>query len=264
MTERKLTFLGTGEAFDPNRRNTSYLIETPETSIMVDCGYTAPMGLLKVLQSRQEGEAALHTAPEHLLITHLHGDHIGGINSLLVPMWENGRTRLLHVYSPPDREKVLDELMKLEYINLAQTLKQTIPLRHHTWGKEQQIGDMVVRTAHTQHSVTNYALRFDYDDGESFAISGDGGLTEESKKLFESVNFLIHEGFTVRGESNNVHASMEDVVNFCADVGIQDVYIVHMNRHERKKEEEIKGLVHQAYDSQMHVSLPHDLDVIRL
>lgn len=74
-----LQFLGTGNAFSraADNYNNNALIRTEKGYIMIDCGSTAPQALHE-----------LGIKPWEILgviITHMHGDHVGGLEQLI---WE--------------------------------------------------------------------------------------------------------------------------------------------------------------------------------
>jgi len=75
----KLTFLGTGGAFSDFRVNyhTNALLHTKQGYVMIDCGPTAPQALKELGIKPWEIRS--------IILTHLHGDHIGGIEQLA---WE--------------------------------------------------------------------------------------------------------------------------------------------------------------------------------
>ncbi len=75
----KLTFLGTGGAFTDFRVNyhNNALIHTSVGPVMIDCGATAVQSCRELALEPWDVRA--------VLITHLHGDHIGGIEQL---SWE--------------------------------------------------------------------------------------------------------------------------------------------------------------------------------
>lgn len=75
----KVTFLGTGGAFTDFRVNyhNNLLVETAVGPVLIDCGGTAPQSLR---------ELGIKPWDVHsVLVTHLHGDHVGGIEQLV---WE--------------------------------------------------------------------------------------------------------------------------------------------------------------------------------
>jgi ribonuclease BN (tRNA processing enzyme) len=63
----KIVFLGVGSAFDENYPNTSVLISTDKTSLMLDCGDSAARQLWKIASGNDSIDA--------IYITHHHPDH---------------------------------------------------------------------------------------------------------------------------------------------------------------------------------------------
>jgi ribonuclease BN (tRNA processing enzyme) len=118
---------------------------------------------------------------------------------------------------------------------------------------------LTVKAAPTVHGAANFAYRFSFGCPATFAISGDGALTDETRELFSSVEFLIHEGFYVDQSSQN-HASIKDVVDYAIEARIPEVAIVHVNREERKKAGEIADLIERAKAQDVRVFLPEDHD----
>lgn len=265
----KITFLGTGEAIDPDRTNTSYLIENQGRSIMVDCGYDSAKSLMRYLQKTGQ---SLEDSPDALLLTHEHGDHMAGIPLLLLAIWEEtnrivgNKGQLEILSSNPELLNRVYDYVERDYKGFAERLKKEGPspfFKQIDIKEGQFVQRLHVRAALTSHSVPNFAYRFMDMAGMEFAISGDGALTEESRKLFRRVGVLIHEGFYVHKSAEN-HASIEDVVNYAIGADIPRVYIVHVNREERKKSEEIEILKNRAILKGVELFLPNDHDSITL
>ena len=75
MPSHKLHWIGTGNAFNFDRGNTSFTVSGDgKRVLLVDCGGTVPLRLLQLDK----------LAPvTDVLITHLHADHVGGLESLI-------------------------------------------------------------------------------------------------------------------------------------------------------------------------------------
>jgi ribonuclease BN (tRNA processing enzyme) len=86
MALLKITFLGTGGAFTDFRQNyhNNAVIYTDEGFILIDCGGTA-------VQSMKELGLPVHDV-SGVIVTHMHGDHIGGIEQLLWERYYTGAT----------------------------------------------------------------------------------------------------------------------------------------------------------------------------
>ncbi|MDO8556091.1 MAG: MBL fold metallo-hydrolase [Nanoarchaeota archaeon] len=71
-----LQWIGTGSGLNPTLGNTSFKVQNVSQQspvLLVDCGYTVPLELLKQNQLRSITD---------IVITHLHADHMGGLESL--------------------------------------------------------------------------------------------------------------------------------------------------------------------------------------
>lgn len=86
----KITMLGTGSAFAKAFNNNNAIIETEGRLLLVDCGITAP----KALHELGYGFNDLHA----VLITHIHADHIGGLEEFAFQMkFVYGRKPILYI-----------------------------------------------------------------------------------------------------------------------------------------------------------------------
>ncbi|GIU68972.1 MAG: ribonuclease Z [Candidatus Woesearchaeota archaeon] len=276
----ELIFLGTGEAFNPELSTTSYLIKSGNNSIMIDAGYKSSHQLMKLMSKDDPSEFYLKEHPSHLLVTHLHGDHIAGIARLIVPAWELGRTKELKIYCPKEGFKFeypvygnlvdtaigahsIESRLHLDYGKLADVMEEQFPRKYTFWKNEQIIGDFVVSTAKTIHSAPNYALKFEYfgnvpSKNKKFAISGDGELTEDTKKLFEDVDLLVHEAFFINNQNAKNHATAKQVVDYAIEKGIPEVKLVQINKHELKKQKELENLFNFAAKNNVKVDIPKE------
>ena len=75
----RVLILGIGDAFTRSHFNTSALIQAPQGYVLIDC----PPMIHRVLQesTQNAGWSVKLDNIENLIITHLHGDHCGGLES---------------------------------------------------------------------------------------------------------------------------------------------------------------------------------------
>jgi ribonuclease BN (tRNA processing enzyme) len=73
-----IQMLGTGHAFAKKFFNTNALLYTNDFTLLIDCGFTATLSLHQIGRSIQEIDG--------ILITHLHADHIGGLEEIAFQM----------------------------------------------------------------------------------------------------------------------------------------------------------------------------------
>jgi ribonuclease BN (tRNA processing enzyme) len=74
----KLQMLGTGSAFAKAFYNNNALLQIGGRTLMLDCGITAPMALHELGRSFDDIDA--------VLITHIHADHVGGLEEFAFQM----------------------------------------------------------------------------------------------------------------------------------------------------------------------------------
>ncbi|MDQ6420888.1 MBL fold metallo-hydrolase [Paenibacillus sp. LHD-117] len=85
-----IIMLGTGSAFAKRFNNNNALIESGESRLLVDCGITLPKALHDQNISFSELDA--------VLISHIHGDHVGGLEELAFQMmFKFGRKPVLYI-----------------------------------------------------------------------------------------------------------------------------------------------------------------------
>ena len=73
----KLTIVGSGDAFGSGGRlNTCFFLETAKASLLVDCGASALPAL--------KGQGIAPNGVDAVILSHLHGDHFGGLPFFLL------------------------------------------------------------------------------------------------------------------------------------------------------------------------------------
>ena len=94
-----VTLLGTGDAFASfGRSQAGYLIDAPAGRILMEAG----PGLMQALK----GGGISTDSFDLLLISHLHGDHFGGLPFLILDyMWETRRKKVLTIAGPAKLEE---------------------------------------------------------------------------------------------------------------------------------------------------------------
>jgi ribonuclease BN (tRNA processing enzyme) len=106
MTMR-LTVVGSGDAFGSGGRlNTCFFLETARGTLLIDCGASALIGLKKhgLDPNRVDG----------VVLSHLHGDHFGGLPFLLLDgQFLGRRDRELVIAGPPGTRARLDALLEV-------------------------------------------------------------------------------------------------------------------------------------------------------
>lgn len=131
----QIQMLGTGSAFAKKYYNTNALIIRNNFKMLIDCGHTAPRSLheLGITPDQLDG----------ILITHIHADHIGGLEELAFRLLYSYRQKI-RLYIMPDlacslwehtlkgsMENIKDHLSALsDYFDVVH-LKSGVPTEVH-------------------------------------------------------------------------------------------------------------------------------------
>ena len=192
--------LGVGDAFTALYTNASLILEGDGTRLLVD----APPALNRALRALP-GEPLTLDEIDHVLITHLHGDHVGGLEQLL--FWRRFVTRrLCTIHAIPEvlsdlwetrlkgaMARLLEPSGKVHELTL-EDYAHLVPLAP---GKN-QIGAFEVEWRKTIHHIPTSAIRVRSNTktlGYSADTSFDRGLIDwlsESDIFFHETNYGIH------------------------------------------------------------------------
>ena len=110
-----VTILGNNSALPAyGRHPTAQAVEVNGEIVLIDCGESTQVQMQKYgIKWRKLN---------HILISHLHGDHYFGLPGLLNSMSLQGRTQPLHLYAPAPLMPILDMIMKVADSELAYSL----------------------------------------------------------------------------------------------------------------------------------------------
>lgn len=107
-----VTVLGSGSAVPTSRRGlTSHFIMCNNRYILIDCGEGTQM------QMRKYGIKFQRI--QHILISHLHGDHYFGLVGLLSTMHLMGRTKSITIHCPKGLKEIVELQLNYEGARLA-------------------------------------------------------------------------------------------------------------------------------------------------
>lgn len=241
----KIRVLGCGEAFDDRYVNTSLLLEA-ECNVLLDCGYSVPPQLWKTVRDP--------AAIDLIYVSHAHADHYFGLPAVLGRMWDEGRTKPLVLMSQPSVLDHIRQLMDFGYTGLSARFKYQIEYMPIQPGRTCEWKHLSFEFAPTRHAVSNLAVRVQ-TGGKTFCYSGDGTLTNETRRLFAAADLVIHEAYLF--EPLPVHADIPALLDMASEENVKQLALVHVQRDLRANPDRIHEAISQA--KRTRVTLPEPL-----
>lgn len=225
----KLIFLGTGEAFDENTPNTSILLVSDKTNLLLDCGFVAPYQLWK----HNNNQSFL----DGVYITHLHADHYFGLPALLLRMLEEKRRKQFTIICQKGFKKTIKQVLDYAYKGCVSNLKFKLIFIEVESGQNIKFNDLKLSFALGQHFVKDLAIKIS-DGKKTLCYSGDGIVTKRTEKLYNNSDLLIHEAYLYDKEyiyDKENHAAIVDLIKIAERNNIKCLALTHINRDIRKE-----------------------------
>lgn len=225
----KVTFFGTGEAFDENTPAASILIQS-ETKLLLDCGYSSPPQIWKYTKDPNFIDA--------IFISHLHSDHYFGLPPLLKRMVEEKRKKTLTIVCYKGEKKKIIQVLNFGYRGIQKNSQYPINFIEVKPTQKIKYDELFLSFAPTIHSIPNLAIRV-AKGNISISYSGDGLITKKSEDLYIKSHLLVHDGYLFDRQSN-AHSNMKQVVDMCQKQKIKKVAFTHIHREEKNRIPAIK------------------------
>jgi len=203
MGDVRVQFLGSGGPFASGGRFQScILIESDQGRYLIDCGMTALVAMARFDIDPGGIDA--------MLISHLHGDHFGGLPLMIFEAGANARegstyparTRPLRVAGPPETEERVRQLLDLLGWHTPFAAMKDGGLLDFTI-LEPRRETVVGGLAATAFPVVHYtpeatALRVAVG-GKTIAYSGDSGWTDTLLEVAADADLFICQAYTIDG-----------------------------------------------------------------
>jgi len=187
----KITFLGSGDAFGSGGRfQPCILMETSHNKILLDCGCSTSIAMRKFNINPNEIAA--------ILITHLHGDHFGGIPFFLLDaQMVSKRTAPLIIAGPAGTRQRITDLMEVMFPGSSKTQqKYSVEIKElHAESSEQITGIDVTAFVVSHFSGSpSTALRLKAE-GKIITYTGDTEWTENLVPAAKDADLMIAEAY---------------------------------------------------------------------
>ena len=220
----RLTIVGCGDAFGSGGRgNTCFWLETAKGTLTVDFGASA----LPALKARRLDPNRI----DAIVLSHLHGDHFGGLPLLLLDyQFLARRERPLLIAGPPGTQARLTAAMEV-FFPRSSGSKWRFPwsVQEIALDVETEVLGHKVRTTEVIHQSGAPSTALRLSDGEKvFAYSGDTEWTDALLPIAADVDLFICECYAFAGKMTG-HLSWEILQPKIPALNAKRLMVTHMN-----------------------------------
>jgi ribonuclease BN (tRNA processing enzyme) len=216
-------FLGSGDAFGSGGRLQScILVDSLKGRFLIDCGETALIGMKRFgLDSSMIGS---------IFISHLHGDHYGGLPLLIKEIQvSGGRKEPLVIAGPLSLESHVEGLMPLIFPGPENPRAVFWPEFRVTSPEEPtQVGHIQVTAYPAAHSSMSNPLSLRIECcGRVIAYSGDTEWNDFLPVVSRGADLFICETFEYRREAGN-HLNLLTLLEHRHELSCRRIILTHL------------------------------------
>lgn len=219
----EIRFLGSGDAFGSGGRfQTCLHLRAGEARALLDCGASSLIAMKRFGVDPAEVDA--------ILLTHLHGDHFGGVPFVVLDAQFRRRTRPLLVAGPPGTAERVRQAMEVlfpgsssiarkfavEYVELRPGVPTTV-------GAFDVIGHEVVHASGAPPLALRVAA-----GGRVIAYSGDTEWTPALVTAARGADLFVCEGYSWERDVK-YHLSVRTALARRAELGCRRLILTHMS-----------------------------------
>jgi ribonuclease BN (tRNA processing enzyme) len=217
-------FVGSGDSFGSGGRfQTCILVDGPRSRFAIDFGTSSLIALAQ--------QGIEHNSIDAILLTHLHGDHCGGVPFLLIDaMLGARRRRPLTIAGPRDLVRRMGDIREALFPG-SHVMMPRFPV---DWielepGRTQRMLDLTVTAQPARHTQeTNpTALRVEVGD-KVVAYTGDTEWTDDVAKVARGADLLIAECYAYE-KPIKWHLNYPAIAARRAEFGAKRVILTHMS-----------------------------------
>jgi ribonuclease Z len=209
----KLTILGCSSAIPTIDRNpTAQLLNVNERFFLIDCGEGTQVQLRKYQLSFQR--------INHILISHLHGDHYFGLIGLISSMHLLGRNKELHIYAHKQLKDIVD--LQLQ----ASNTELNYPLFFHSLPEDNETiifedDNIKISNLILDHSIKCSGFLFEEKRSARKIIQSEVAKHnvpfEKMKSLKDGADWINLHGDIISNDLLTIKNSLPHKYAFCSD-----------------------------------------------
>jgi ribonuclease BN (tRNA processing enzyme) len=223
MASVRVRFLGSGDAFGGGGRlQTCIFVESEACSFLIDCGATS----LIALKSARLDPSDIGI----ILITHLHGDHFGGVPFFILDGQFARRSAPLRVAGPPGLETRVNEAMEVFFPGSASARRSfEVQFQELAEGVPASVGPLQVTPYEVLHpsGAPPYALRVQLR-GRTISYSGDTGWTDRLAAAASGADLFICEAYSYE-KRIPFHLDYSTLMQHRSELECKRIVLTHMS-----------------------------------
>lgn len=239
MEQMRITFLGCGDAFGSGGRfNTCFMVDAPNAGagglrFLIDCGATSLVAMKR--------QGVNPDSIDAVFLTHLHGDHFGGLAFLLLQAaLEKTREKPLTIAGPPGTKQSISTAMEALFPGSGAT-EYPFPLDFVTLetAAAAKVRGVTVEAFTADHTsgMQSFSLRLSVC-GKTIAYTGDTAWGENVIAAGQDADLLIAEAYffdRVVGK----HTSFSQIEENAEAIGARRIILTHMSDDMLARTEEV-------------------------
>lgn len=228
----QLQLLGTGDAFGSGGRfQTCFRLSGAGDDLLIDCGATA----LPALKAAGIDPSSVGW----VVISHLHGDHFGGLPFLVLDGQFSRRTAPLAIAGPPGIERRFTDALEAFFPGAAAASRR-FETRFVELEERGVVGPATVTPFEVRHpsGAPAYALRIEYG-GRVIAYSGDTEWTDALLSVAAGADVLVCEAYHY-DKRVPYHLDYRTVLNRREELGCRRIVLTHMSQDVLDREVELE------------------------
>lgn len=240
MKTVRIRFLGSGDAFGSGGRlQTCILARSNGHSCLVDCGASSLIAL--------KGAGVDPNEIGTVLISHLHGDHFGGLPFLILDGQFSGRSEILRVAGPPGLGARVTEAMEVFFPGSSGARRKfEVQFQELAEGVPAAVGPLRVTPYEVVHAcgAPPYALRIEIS-GRVFAYSGDTEWTDRLVAAASGADLFICESYYY-DKRVPFHLDYSTLMQHRSELDCKRIVLTHMSSEMLSRLAELK--IQAAHD----------------
>lgn len=225
----RLHVLGSGDAFNSaGALHSSYFLEHAAGKMLVECGPSVLAGLKRANIPSD--------APDAVLISHLHGDHFGGLPFLLLEyLFCNPRSRPLVIAGPPTTaQRVWSLYGELYREPHCRELHFDVDWIVAEPGASFRLAGFDVHAFEVPHMTDPVSLGYRIESPEGVMVfSGDSAWTDAFVEQTRGADLFLCECCSLRPETS-LHTSYEDILANRSRLGCSRLLLTHLGADMRE------------------------------